>query len=93
MTPREKEIALEAAGRSSEPLEHARKMVEAEAFLSGDTPPFVVWTKTLGNATFARRDGMSHAEKAAWHEAQAAVERERAEHSKAFIEQGRQGDL
>ncbi|MHB0820106.1 hypothetical protein ACYCFK_17750 [Stutzerimonas stutzeri] len=76
MTPREKEIALEAAGRSSDPVTHARKMIEAEAFLRGEHPPFVVWPKKAGHFRGELVDALSHEEKAAWHEAQAAIERE-----------------
>lgn len=82
MTPREKEIALEAAGRSSDPVEHAKKLIEAEAFLRGERPPFVVWP-----------ENMSAAEKAAWLERQAErvlqVDREIA----MFTAQGNQGAL
>ncbi len=60
MTPREKEIALEAAGRSSDPIAHARKLIKAEALLRGERPPFVIWP-----------EAMSATEKAAWLEGQA----------------------
>jgi len=83
MTPREKEIALEAAARSSNPIEHARKVLEAEAFLRGERPPFVVWPKQLLPHSDKLIDALSNAEKAAWlreeaarHEARAAADRE-----------------
>lgn len=72
MTPREKEIALEAAARSSNPIEHARKVLEAEAFLRGERPPFVVWPQGQQAGELIRYDSLSIEEKAAWHEAQAA---------------------
>lgn len=86
MTPREKEIALEAAGRSSDPVAHVRKMLEAEAFLRGLRQPFVVWPTNEGMslaATFEQR--------AAWHEAQAALLRGRSNEAAEFMEQGSQG--
>ena len=67
MTPREKEIALEAAARSSNPIEHARKVLEAEAFLRGERPPFVVWP--------TRQIDLE--EQATWHEERAAEARRR----------------
>lgn len=75
MTPREKEIALEAAGRSSDPVEHAKKMLEAEAFLRGERPPFVVWSRGAPEQPLSAR----LRDNAAWLEAQAAVLRQRAD--------------
>ncbi|WXL27739.1 hypothetical protein WG219_09930 [Ectopseudomonas mendocina] len=78
MTPREKEIALEAAGRSSDPSGHAKRMLEAEAVLRGERPPFVVWP-----------DEMSHEDKAAWLEAQATLESDRVISLDEFVARGR----
>lgn len=88
MTPREKEIALEAAGRQSNPAAYALKMLEAEAILRGVHPPFVVWPKKLSQFTGAQIDSPSNEEKAAWLEAQAAVERERAVSLEQFRRRG-----
>jgi hypothetical protein len=74
MTPREKEIALEAAGRSTDPAAHAKKVLEAEAILRGEQPPFVVWP-----------EGMSAEEMAAWHEGQAASMSLRAQEMRRFL--------
>lgn len=91
MTPREKEIILEAAGRSGDPVAHAKKLVEAEAFLRGERPPFVVWPKEAGTWQGMQRDALSYAEKAAWHEAQAAIARESAISLAAFMRPGEGG--
>ena len=72
MTPREKEIALEAAGRSAAPVSHAKKLLEACAILHGQHPPFVVWPQGGRKGELIRYDSLSIEEKAAWHEAQAA---------------------
>ncbi len=87
MTPREKEIILEAAGRSGDPVAYAKKLVEAEAFLRGERPPFVVWPKEPGT----QRDALSYAEKAAWYEAQAAIARENAISLAVFMRLGEGG--
>lgn len=93
MTPREKEIALEAVGRSSNPVARARELLEAEAFLRGERPPFAVWPKGPGTFPGSLIDALSYEEKAAWHEAQAAELRERAVALTDFMGRGHQGDL
>ena len=82
MTPRDKAIALEAAGRSVDPVAHAKKLIEAEAFLRGERPRFVVWP-----------EGMSATENAAWLEGQAESVMQVAREIAEFTAQGNQGDL
>lgn len=82
MTPREKEIALEAAGRSINPPAHAKHLLEAEAILSGKHLPFVVWPADMPTA-----------EKAAWLEEQAAAVLKSGREIAEFIQQGPQGAL
>ena len=93
MTPREKEIALEAAGRSVDPIAHAKKLIEAEAFLRGERPPFVVWPKRKSEYSCAFIPTLGLEDMAAWHEAQAAELRERAAHTSEFMQRGNQGAL
>lgn len=86
MTPREKEIALEAAGRSSDPVEHAKKLLKAEAFLRGERPPFVVWPKRKSEYSCAFIPTLGLEDMAAWHEAQAAELRGRAISREQFLQ-------
>lgn len=93
MTPREKEIALEAVGRSSDPVTHAKKLTEAAAFLHGERPPFVCWPKRKSEHSGDFIPALDLEEMAAWHEAQAAELRERAVHVSEFMQRGNQGAL
>nr|WP_298165299.1 hypothetical protein [uncultured Pseudomonas sp.] len=93
MTPREKEIALEAAGRSVDPVAHAKKLIEAAAFLRGERPPFVCWPKRKSEHSGDFISALDLHEMAAWLEAQAAELRERAVHASEFMQRGSQGGL